>query len=663
MMAYSGGDDFPCVVGEIGSYATKMGFAGESYPRSYFRTTTAIHRDAKNQHVIQKRSYDFFTRPLGSLGGNGSNGVAAADGGGGGSASVGTVGGSAGGNMGNMCDDGDWEICNPVERSTGLIYEGRRVVAAATTASSSHNSNEGDGNGNGNGTTMPGSPAPSSASAAASPSSSSPHHESSASSSSIPTGECYTHFLNHLSHGYETALSTSPSSTPLLLIERSYNPPPIRQKMLEIVFEELGVPATFFARDAVCACYAVGRSTGTVVDIGHNGTVVTPVHEGHIEQKGIQRSCVGTRMMDDLIMEHVDHLYKMKRSRSRNKLNSKWEYFMPLYQTRSEGNRPRREPFHSLARLDMVRQCREDGSGAGVASFGYASLHDLVVESENDNDNEDGNGGNNEKPEPSDMYQQYAIAPKTPYKLPDGTIVDVPQVKRFDVAELLFGKEGGKSAAMREEAVRNARDVLASMTANDSSAEGGESSTSTTDIRLAQMEEMTKRKRGGGGSFGVSGSSGSKKQQSAYLSNEKLMTACTPYLTSSIGELSSSSIPAMICDSVFKCDRDQQAQLLANAILCGGGACLSTSASSSSSVDYKDGNAMPERIREEVEAIIHAHTPNWRVKVLSPGLSERAVCSWLGGSILGSLGSFHEMWITKAEYEEHGTSIVNRKCP
>jgi actin-related protein len=118
----------------------------------------------------------------------------------------------------------------------------------------------------------------------------------------------------------------------------------------------------------------------------------------------------------------------------------------------------------------------------------------------------------------------------------------------------------------------------------------------------------------------------------------------------------------MVCESAFKCDRDQQAHLLGNSVLCGGGACLSTSVLSTS-IGISDGNAFPERLREEVEALIHTHTPGWRVKVLSPGISERHICSWLGASILGSLGSFHDMWITKAEYEEHGPSIVNRKCP
>jgi actin-like protein 6A len=36
---------------------------------------------------------------------------------------------------------------------------------------------------------------------------------------------------------------------------------------------------------------------------------------------------------------------------------------------------------------------------------------------------------------------------------------------------------------------------------------------------------------------------------------------------------------------------------------------------------------------------------------------------FIGGSILGSLGTFHQMWMSKAEYEEHGASIVQKKCP
>ena len=36
--------------------------------------------------------------------------------------------------------------------------------------------------------------------------------------------------------------------------------------------------------------------------------------------------------------------------------------------------------------------------------------------------------------------------------------------------------------------------------------------------------------------------------------------------------------------------------------------------------------------------------------------------SWVGGSILASLSTFQDSWITKEEYEEAGPSIVHRKC-
>ncbi|GMI19574.1 hypothetical protein TeGR_g3244 [Tetraparma gracilis] len=70
-----------------------------------------------------------------------------------------------------------------------------------------------------------------------------------------------------------------------------------------------------------------------------------------------------------------------------------------------------------------------------------------------------------------------------------------------------------------------------------------------------------------------------------------------------------------------------------------------------------------ERLRIEVEGIVHTHTPGWRTKVLAPARAERRVQAWLGGSILGSLVSFQENWVTKREYEEHGSAVVNRKCP
>ena len=47
-------------------------------------------------------------------------------------------------------------------------------------------------------------------------------------------------------------------------------------------------------------------------------------------------------------------------------------------------------------------------------------------------------------------------------------------------------------------------------------------------------------------------------------------------------------------------------------------------------------------------------------KVIAP--PERLYSAWIGGSILASLSSFEQMWITRREYDEYGPKIVNRKC-
>ncbi len=54
---------------------------------------------------------------------------------------------------------------------------------------------------------------------------------------------------------------------------------------------------------------------------------------------------------------------------------------------------------------------------------------------------------------------------------------------------------------------------------------------------------------------------------------------------------------------------------------------------------------------------------NYKTKIsAAPTTAERRFSSWIGGSILGSLGTFHQMWISKQEYEETGRFIVDKKC-
>lgn len=66
---------------------------------------------------------------------------------------------------------------------------------------------------------------------------------------------------------------------------------------------------------------------------------------------------------------------------------------------------------------------------------------------------------------------------------------------------------------------------------------------------------------------------------------------------------------------------------------------------------------LPERMHKELSAQVPA---TMKVKVIAP--PERKFSVWIGGSILSSLSTFADMWITHEQYAEYGCQIVHQKC-
>ena len=65
-------------------------------------------------------------------------------------------------------------------------------------------------------------------------------------------------------------------------------------------------------------------------------------------------------------------------------------------------------------------------------------------------------------------------------------------------------------------------------------------------------------------------------------------------------------------------------------------------------------------MQESIPSLIN-QTPYFGQKTKITLLPEKTSSTWLGGSILASLGVFQPVWISKAEYDEYGPSIINRK--
>merc|ERR1719237_982841 len=64
-----------------------------------------------------------------------------------------------------------------------------------------------------------------------------------------------------------------------------------------------------------------------------------------------------------------------------------------------------------------------------------------------------------------------------------------------------------------------------------------------------------------------------------------------------------------------------------------------------------------DRMQKEITALAPSTI---KIKIIAP--PERKYSVWIGGSILASLSTFQQMWISKQEYDEWGPSIVHRKC-
>mmetsp|Transcript_93910 Transcript_93910/g.151556 ORF Transcript_93910/g.151556 Transcript_93910/m.151556 type:complete len:447 (-) Transcript_93910:61-1401(-) len=100
-----------------------------------------------------------------------------------------------------------------------------------------------------------------------------------------------------------------------------------------------------------------------------------------------------------------------------------------------------------------------------------------------------------------------------------------------------------------------------------------------------------------------------------------------------------------ITEAVSKCDADIKKDLYQSVIITGG-------------------NTLFPQFKERLERDLGESVSLMKVKIISPmATTERRFSVWIGGSILASLGSFQQMWISKKQYSEEGAKIAHHQCP
>lgn len=76
------------------------------------------------------------------------------------------------------------------------------------------------------------------------------------------------------------------------MTDTPFTPKQNREKMTQIMFETLDVPALYIAIPAVLSLYASGKITGLAIDSGHQLTSVVPVYEGHALRNDMEQMCL-----------------------------------------------------------------------------------------------------------------------------------------------------------------------------------------------------------------------------------------------------------------------------------------------------------------------------------------------------------------------------------
>ena len=99
----------------------------------------------------------------------------------------------------------------------------------------------------------------------------------------------------------------------------------------------------------------------------------------------------------------------------------------------------------------------------------------------------------------------------------------------------------------------------------------------------------------------------------------------------------------ILVKSVMKTDLDLRRVLFSQMVLAGGSTMF---------------QGFGERLLNEVRK--HPLSPKeMKIRIAAP--PERLFSTWIGGSILASLSTFKNMWISKADYHEHGARLLSSK--
>ena len=413
-------------------------------------------------------------------------------------------------------------------------------------------------------------------------------------------------------HGL-SELGADPREHPMLLAEPAFVPAQMRERTAEIMFESLGVPALYLAKTPVLQAFSAGRGSALVLDVGAQGTRVTPVVDGFVLNRASTLSEIGGQALTEAL---ADQMIKSGQLPD----NFIWP------------------------RALLRRTLRGAAGGMGGAAGAGAGAGGAAMD-------EEGGGGGARRasvPAPASASASSTTASGAPRYLWDSARrTDVEYTSSFRTLMMLEAADDAKKALCSVAEV--------GFVESDAHPEKAYELPDGTVVRLSRARQLVPE---------LLFRPETVEQFRSVVARHQVTTAfhllshaaphsplqrLLPPIRNDAGEtvsLTAQPFPLQVALrwSLSACAPEVRRDLCGHVLLTGGGSCLP---------------GLAQRMKWETIAAV---PPAFKPRLLTPSPVERQFGSWIGGSIMSSLGTFVPMWMTKAEFEEHGAHYIDSKC-